>query len=95
MKHKKLLQVAATLCVLSLIAACAGPNTVMDTPSPSGDVAGFWAGLFHGFVAPFSFIASLLSDKITMYDVHNNGGWYDFGFVLGTGILFGGGGTQT
>ena len=27
-----------------------------------------------------------------MYAVNNNGGWYDFGFVLGAGILFGGGG---
>jgi hypothetical protein len=26
-----------------------------------------------------------------MYAVNNNGGWYDFGFVIGTGILFGGG----
>jgi len=26
-----------------------------------------------------------------MYAVNNNGGWYDFGFVLGAGILFGGG----
>jgi hypothetical protein len=26
-----------------------------------------------------------------MYEVYNNGGWYDFGFVLGSGILFGGG----
>jgi len=26
-----------------------------------------------------------------MYAVNNNGGWYDFGFVWGAGILFGGG----
>jgi hypothetical protein len=26
-----------------------------------------------------------------MYAKNNNGGWYDFGFVLGSGILFGGG----
>jgi len=25
-----------------------------------------------------------------MYEIYNNGGWYDFGFVLGAGILFGG-----
>ena len=32
------------------------------------------------------------ADKhINVYEVHNNGNWYDFGFVLGAGILFGGG----
>jgi hypothetical protein len=27
-----------------------------------------------------------------MYEVHNNGGWYNFGFLLGMMILLGGGG---
>jgi hypothetical protein len=26
-----------------------------------------------------------------MYEVHNNGGWYDFGFIFGIMIAFGGG----
>jgi len=51
---------------------------------------GFWGGLWHGFIAPLSFIFSLFIDDIAMYSVNNNGGWYDFGFVLGAGILFGG-----
>ena len=49
---------------------------------------GFFGGLWHGIVAPLSFIGSLFSDDIAMYAVNNNGGWYDFGFVLGAGILF-------
>ena len=53
---------------------------------------GFGSGLWHGIVAPFSFIGSLFSDSIAMYAVNNTGGWYDFGFVLGAGILLGGGG---
>jgi len=52
---------------------------------------GFLGGLWHGIIAPFSFIGSLFSDSIALYAVNNNGGWYDFGFVLGAGILFGGG----
>lgn len=50
---------------------------------------GFWSGLLHGIISPFSFIGSLFSDSIAMYAVNNNGGWYDFGFVLGSGIFFG------
>ena len=52
---------------------------------------GFWGGLWHGIIAPLSFIGSLFSDSIALYAVNNNGRWYDFGFVLGAGILFGGG----
>lgn len=75
-----------------LLSACAGPNTVLDTPGADGSVAGFWWGLWNGITAPLAFIGSLFSDNIHFYEVHNNGGWYNFGFVLGTGILFGGGG---
>lgn len=34
---------------------------------------------------------SLFTDRVNIYDVHNNGNWYNFGFVLGAGVLFGGG----
>lgn len=51
---------------------------------------GFWSGLWHGFISPISFIGSLFSDTIAMYGINNNGGWYDFGFVFGSGILFDG-----
>lgn len=61
-------------------------------PSPSDmKVAGFLMGLWHGIISPVTFVISLFTDKISLYEVHNNGGWYDFGFVLGAGILFGGG----
>jgi hypothetical protein len=52
---------------------------------------GFLVGLWHGFISPVTFVGSLFIDSIEMYSVNNNGGWYDFGFVLGAGILFGGG----
>jgi hypothetical protein len=55
-----------------------------------GDPAGFWLGLWHGIIAPITFIISLFSDTVGMYEVRNNGGWYDFGFFLGLGVLFGG-----
>ncbi len=53
---------------------------------------GFFGGLWHGLIAPFSFVASLFLDDVALYAINNNGSWYDFGFVLGAGILFGGGG---
>ena len=48
---------------------------------------GFWYGLWHGMIAPFAWIVSLFSDSVAIYAVYNNGGWYDFGFILGIGAL--------
>lgn len=77
------------LLIMGLFSSCAPvtpiENCVVDAPY------GFWGGLWHGIIAPVGFILSLFSDNIAMYAVNNNGGWYDFGFVLGAGILFGGG----
>ena len=81
------------LLVLVLSACSAGANPSVDLAAPDGDVAGFWMGLWHGLIAPITFIISLFRDTVNVYDVHNNGNWYDFGFVIGAGILFGGGGS--
>ena len=80
------------LLVLFLSACVAGPNTSAGILSDAERVAGFFKGLWHGIIAPFTFVLSLLFEKISLYEVHNNGGWYDFGFVIGAGILFGGSG---
>ena len=53
-------------------------------------LAGFWQGLWHGVIAPVTFFISLFTDRVNIYEVVNSGNWYDFGFVLGAGILFGG-----
>jgi hypothetical protein len=30
---------------------------------------------------------------VHIYEIHNNGGWYNFGFLLGVSIFFGGSGS--
>jgi hypothetical protein len=47
------------------------------------DPAGFSAGLWHGIITPITFIVSLFNPNVGIYETNNNGGWYDFGFVLG------------
>ena len=81
------------LILVMLLAGCApGPNTLTDIPDQEGEIAGFWLGLWQGIIAPVTFIISLFSDKVEVYEVHNNGGWYNFGFILGVMIIFGGSG---
>lgn len=80
------------ILLLVLVAACtAGVNPEIDVAPPEGDVAGFFMGLWHGFIAPITFFVSLFTDNVNIYEVHNNGNWYDFGFVLGAGLLLSGG----
>jgi len=58
-------------------------------------MAGFWLGLWQGFIAPFVFVASLFKSGPNIYKVHNNGAWYNFGYLFGPACFFGGGGNWT
>ena len=46
-------------------------------------VAEVLAGLWQGFVAPFVFVVSLFKSDLNIYEVHNNGTWYNFGYLFG------------
>ncbi len=81
------------LLLLCILAGCAaGPNLSKGTASEHGGVAGFWMGVWQGFIAPFVFVASLFRSDLGIYEVHNNGGWYNFGYLFGLACFFGGGG---
>jgi hypothetical protein len=56
---------------------------------PGATPAGFWAGLWHGIIAPIVFFVSLFADGVRIYETNNNGLWYDFGFLLGIGACAG------
>jgi len=81
------------IAMMILVVSCfPGTNPHQGIENEFGVNAGFLRGLWHGFIAPFTFIISLFSENINMYEVHNNGGWYDFGFVIGAAIIFSGSG---
>lgn len=80
------------LVLLTLAGCAAGPNELSNSPDKEGKVAGFWLGLWHGIIAPITFIVSLFSSKVNLYEIHNNGGWYNFGYLLGLIIVLSGSG---
>jgi hypothetical protein len=75
--------------VILLLTSCADVSPHVNV-CITDDPYGFWSGLWHGIITPFSWIGSLFSDNIAIYAYDNNGGWYDFGFILGIGSLGGG-----
>ena len=83
--------VAGVLLLLVLSSCAAGSNPAVGTGE---DAPGFWIGLWHGIILPVTFVISLFTDNVNVYEVVNDGNWYDFGFFLGVLLFLGGGGSQ-
>lgn len=75
----------APVASLVLVGCAAGDTRFVD-----GEPAGFWTGLWHGFISWVTLIIGIFSEEVRVYEIHNTGGWYDFGFLLGVGIWGGG-----
>ena len=67
------------------LAACTATQQ-SDAVAPGSP--GFLLGLWHGLIFPLAWIASLFTDKVAIYSVPNDGGWYNFGYFLGI-VVFG------
>ncbi len=68
---------------LFLLAGCA--NTEVVTACLKGHTYGFWGGLWHGIIAPVDLVAMLWRNDVSVFAPNNNGAWYAFGFILGSG----------
>ncbi|HEY7098301.1 MAG TPA: hypothetical protein VH437_16370 [Terriglobales bacterium] len=89
------LTVLVLVLLLSILAGCApGPNSFKKMATEHGEIAGFWLGLWQGFIAPLVFVASLFKNDLNIYEVHNNGAWYNFGYLFGLACFFGGSGNR-
>ena len=77
-------RVLVLVTVALTLAACVAkqPASVVDPAAP-----GFLEGVWHGFIFPVAWIVSLFTDDISVYQVPNNGGWYDFGYFIGICFL--------
>lgn len=66
----------------------AGPGSMYRLPG--GQAAGFIAGLWHGIIAPVTFVVSIFDPDVRMYESTNRGLSYDLGFLIGVSAVFGG-----
>ena len=89
-RRRKALLLVSFLGIVLLLSSCAaGPNPAVGTGE---DSPGFLMGLWHGLIVFVTFVISLFTDDVSVYEVANDGNWYDFGFVLGAMIALGGSG---
>ena len=66
-----------------ILSGCA--NNGLANGCLTGHTFGFWAGLWHGIIAPVDLVIMLFRQDITVFAPNNNGAWYAFGFLIGSG----------
>jgi len=73
----------------SMQLAAPGANPMINQPDAQGRVARAGAGLWHGIIAPATLLVSFFNSDVRMYEVHNAGSEYDFGFFVGFALVIG------
>lgn len=66
-----------------ILTGCSNNSNVSECLK--GEPYGFWSGLWHGIIAPIDLIVMLWRDDVTVFAQNNNGAWYAFGFIIGSG----------
>ncbi len=79
------------VCLLAITASLTFTGCIPgDGTYTHEDPAGFFWGVWHGWIAPISLIVGLFKDGIRIYETVNTGWWYDFGFYIAVISGFGG-----
>lgn len=84
-KKRLVLLFVLSLTFLALTSCLPGDESYLEAKP-----AGFFWGVWHGWIAPISLIVSLFKDNVRVYEVANSGWWYDFGFYMAIISGFGG-----
>ncbi|MCB2292382.1 hypothetical protein LGK95_02360 [Clostridium algoriphilum] len=86
MRKKIFILSIITVSILLTLTGCVPGDGSYTSSNP----AGFFWGIWHGWISPISLIIGLVSKNIRIYEVINSGWWYDFGFYIAVISGFGG-----
>ena len=81
--------VIAVLALLLLATAGCAPGN--ERWASVDSKANFWAGLWHGLIVVVTFVVSLFTDTVSIYESNNVGWGYNLGFLIGASAALGGG----
>lgn len=79
-------RIVITILVAVTLTGCIPGDGKATEDNPSG----FFSGIWHGWIAPFSLIAGIFKRNIRVYESTNTGWWYDLGFYIAVISGFGG-----
>lgn len=77
MKSKNILFIITIVLMITILACAPGSGT-----HTQGNPAGFFTGIWHGWIAPITLVWGLFEPAIRVYETSNTGWWYDFGFYI-------------
>ena len=77
-KKKQLMMVCLASLLMILMSGCVpGDGSYTDE-----NRAGFFWGIWHGWLAPVSLIMGIFNNQLRVYETLNTGWWYDLGFYM-------------
>jgi len=83
---KKFLLLLLIIIFAVLLTGCLPDIGIEQQESP----AGFFLGIWHGWIAPVSLVVSIFKSSVTIFESNNTGFWYGFGFYIAIIGGFGG-----
>jgi hypothetical protein len=86
MKVRGILLAFVLLGLVFSLAGCVPGDGTASVQHP----AGFFQGIWHGWIAPLSLIIGFFKHHIRVYEIYNSGWWYDLGFYIAVISGFGG-----
>lgn len=86
-KYTKIVGIVFLLLALTLLLSSCLPGTLIEKDETP---AGFFMGIWHGWIAPISLVIGLFEPEVRIYEVVNTGWPYDFGFYIAIISGFGG-----
>jgi len=86
--NKKYRGLGLVVIIAFLFMSCAPGNERWDQEVNPGHRAGFWAGIWHGLIIIITFIVSLFTHEVGLYEVNNTGWQYNLGFIIGLCFSF-------
>ncbi|NLC33475.1 MAG: hypothetical protein GX781_09305 [Clostridiales bacterium] len=87
MKNKKILLLGIMMVLLMMMLSGCVPG---DGANSQTKLAGFFTGVWHGWIAPFTLIYSFFNRSVRIYEVFNTGFMYDLGYYMAIISGFGG-----
>ena len=89
--NRRYVVVALILVVALVLLNCAPGNERWDQDINFGKEAGFWVGVWHGLIIVITFVVSLFTKEVGLYEISNTGWPYNLGFLIGLLFSVGGG----
>lgn len=77
-RRNRILVLLLLVFAVLFLSACVPGDGAASLEKP----AGFFWGVWHGWIAPISLIWGFFNREIRVYEVYNSGWWYDLGFYM-------------